>query len=84
MAKAPFELNAISKAFDNLHSIYGIERNELINNFKSGYNQNALISFDDVIKQTKEKQKELDQQKLSDGKLNKLINSLSINQRMRK
>ena len=84
LAKAPFELNAISKAFDNLHSIYGIERNELIYNFKSGYNQNALISFDDVIKETKEKQQELDQQKLSDGKLNKLINSLTINQRIRK
>lgn len=84
LAKAPFELNAISKAFDNLHNIYGIERNELINNFKSGYNQNALISFDNVIKQTREKQKELDQQKQSNSKLNRLINSLTINQRTRK
>ena len=84
LAKAPLELNAISRAFDNLHSIYGIERSELINNFKSGYNQNALISFDDVIKKAREKQKELDQQKLSAGKLNRLINSLTINQRTRK
>lgn len=83
-AKAPFELNAISKAFDNLHDIYGINRTELINNFAEGYNHNALISFENVIKQTLEKQQELDQKKLSDSKLNRLINQLSITERVRK
>lgn len=83
-AKAPFELNAISKAFDNLHDIYGIDRIELINNFEAGYNHNATISFENVIKQTLEKQTELDQKKLSDSKLNRLINQLSITERIRK
>ena len=83
-AKAPFELNAIAKAFDNLHDIYGIDRTELINNFEAGYNCNATISFESVIKQTLEKQTELDQKKLSDSKLNRLISKLSITERVRK